>query len=246
MQSLFCTMWTQHEDWSFLGVPEQPTYRLGRVRWVTWTRVSSVCFVFILVWVSAGEREMRGLRGRNFINFKRVVGITPSMKCPSATLPLTRESHWLLTSLLVSVLPCLWVLSSYQLSSLLVTDLSMFTALPLAQGQDSLLSSVVWVNISVLVVLTGLHHLEVFSHKKTVIPPGGIFVLDVHNSNNSPSHKKITWDNVNKSVFWNGRFIQNHSSSHSFMPWIFVKTLSQHHQHPVNKMLSGVHGLMNC
>ena len=82
------------------------------------------------------------------------------------------------------------VLSLYHLFSLLLTDLSIFTALHLIQSQDSLFFSVVWVNISGPVVLIYLYHLEVFSHK-TVTPPSGSFVLEVTKSNNSSSHMKI-------------------------------------------------------
>ena len=82
------------------------------------------------------------------------------------------------------------VLSLYHLFSLLLIDLSIFTAFHLIQSQDSLFFSVVWVNISGPVVLTYLHHLEVFSHT-TVTPPSGSFVLEVTKSNNSSSHMKI-------------------------------------------------------
>lgn len=43
--------------------------------------------VLVFILVLAGEREKRGLCGRTLINFKRVVGIPLSIKCPQPLFP---------------------------------------------------------------------------------------------------------------------------------------------------------------
>lgn len=236
MQSLFCATSTQQEAGSLLEVLKKPAYKVARVRLAGLTKVSW-CFVSVFFFLSLGRgKRDEGFTWRNLIDFERMLGITLSIKCPSSSHP-----PWGLMGASLhrgQVFLSLGALSPYPLVSCLFAHLRKLLLLPLAQHRDASPSSTVGVNISALMILPQAPQ-SIFP-RKTVRLPSGVCVLVANDNNNSPNHMKITWDNVNESIFEMLGIAQIHSSIHPFVQQTFVKTFLRAGDAEINKMPSRI------